>query len=195
MRFAIVIPVAAGLVVFIACETAILSDFYDKGDRNLDYIIVLGAQMRENTPSVIYRYRLETAKEYLEANPHTICVVTGGKGSNESVSEGKGGADWLVKNRISAKRLVIEDSSTDTVQNLQNALKLINAEKEAGKDLRIGVVSNGFHVFRGTHIAKKLTKAGIYGIAASSDPLYLPNNMVRECIGILRDFLRGKLAF
>ncbi len=181
---------AALLVVFISCEAAILSHFFDKGKENLDYIIVLGAQMREDGPSVIYRYRLLKACEYLKDNPDTKCIVTGGMGINENVTEGEGGAEYLVSLGIPSDRIIIEKESEDTSANIRNALDLITEDES---DLEIGIITNGFHVFRGVSIARKNTDAEIYGIAAYQQPQYIPNNLVRECFGILRDLIYRKI--
>ena len=130
-------------------------------------------------------------------SPETICITTGGQGSNESVSEGEGGAAYLVSLGVPANRIMVEHESMTTPENLINALDMIEQGSGSAEDLRIGVITNGFHVFRGVHIAKGLTDANICGIAAYMQPQYIPNNMVRETFGIIRDFLAGgiKLRF
>ena len=93
-----------------------------------------------------------------------------------------------------------ETMSKDTVENIEFALEMI--EEREGKiadksidNLRIGIVTNGFHVFRGIHIAKGLTDADVCGIAAYMQPQYIPNNLVRETFGIIRDFVAGRMKF
>lgn len=197
--------------VFVVCQIGILSHFSDKGEPDLDYIIVLGAQMRNDGPSVIYRYRLEKAREYLAANPDTICITTGGQGNNENISEGRGGADYLLSHGVDKSQLMSETMSRDTADNIRYALELIEEREEKRVDksnidfeknfmddrdnLRIGIVTNGFHVFRGIHIAKGLTDADVCGIAAYMQLQYIPNNMVRETFGIIRDFVAGRMKF
>lgn len=195
IRYASYVFLAITAVVFLVCQVAILSHFSDKGENDLDYIIVLGAQMRDSGPSPAYRYRLERTKEYLDLNNGTLCITTGGKGSNEPVSEGAGGMDYLISHGISPDRITAETKSADTAQNIQNAFKIIE-EKEGNTDnLKIGIVTNGFHVFRGVHIARGLTQAKICGIAAYMQPQYIPNNVARETFGVLRDFMAGRLKF
>ena len=147
--------------------------------------------MRDSGPSVIYRYRLQKAGEYMQENPETICITTGGQGSNESVSEGEGGAEYLISLGVPDSRIMVEHESMTTPENLINALDMIEQENGSTEDLRIGIITNGFHVFRGVHIAKGLTDATVCGIAAYMQPQYIPNNMVRESFGIIRDFLAG----
>lgn len=188
------ILLGTGLSVFLICQICILSHFFDKGEPELDYVIVLGAQMRSTGPSVIYKYRLQKAKEYLDRNPDTICITTGGQGYNETVSEGEGGRDYLVSLGIYPDRILVENSSRDTAENVTNSMEIIRAQSVDENELKIGIITNGFHVFRGVHIARKVTSAEVSGIAAYMQFRFIPNNMVRECFGILRDFFAGRLA-
>ncbi len=187
------IGTAAGIsiAVFIVCQGAIFTHFFDKGTENLDYIIVLGAQMRSSGPSIVYKYRLDKAYEYLMENENTVCIISGGKGTNELQSEGEGGRDYLLSKGLSEDRIIVESKSVDTVGNIRNSFLLI--DEEGSKKLRIGIVTNNFHLYRGMGIAKKVTEDEIYGIAAYMQPLYLPNNMLRETFGIIRDYLNGDL--
>jgi len=180
--------IIVALIVFTVCMTAMLSHFGDKGVKDLDYIVVLGAQMRENGPSIIFKYRLDEAYEYLLDNPETICIVSGGQGGNESVTEGEGGKEYLISKGVEAGRIIAETRAMDTTENIANSFDIIGTTGgESDKLKSIGIVTNNFHVFRGIHLAKKLTEADVYGIAAYTVPWYLPNNMIRECFGIIRD--------
>lgn len=185
--------ITAVVAVFLVCFIAIFSHFFDEGEAGLDYIIVLGAQMRQSGPSVVYRYRLEKAESYLIENEDTVCITTGAQGSNEAISEGAGGRDYLIAKGIKADRIIAEEQSLDTDDNITNALAIIEEREGSTDGMRIGIVTNGFHVFRGVHIAQKLTTAEVYGIAAYMEPQYVPNNVVRECFGILRDLKNGLL--
>ena len=196
------ILLALGILVLVLCQTMILSRFFDKGEPALDYCIVLGAQMRAHGPSVVYRHRLDAAAAYLLENEDTICIVTGGKGTNEVISEGEGGKAYLMGLGIPENRILAETGSVDTVENIENAEKMIRehlAVKKTEKDnLRIGIITNNFHVFRGVRIAEhvfssQLDPVEVTGIAAYTEPLYLPNNMLRETFGILRDMLAGMI--
>ena len=177
--------VALGLAIFIICQGCILMQFFSKGEPRADYIIVLGAQMRDWGPSVVYKARLDSAIEYLNDNPDTKVIVTGGQGANESVSEGEGGKTYLLEQGIAEDRIIVESESLDTDQNISNALNLV----EVTADMKIGIVTNNFHLFRGVMIAKRYTDADVTGIAAFTEYQYLPNNMVRETFGILKDVM------
>ncbi len=197
--------IAVGAITLFVTWGLVCSHFHDKGNKNIDYLIVLGAQVKPSGPSVVLQYRLDTAADYLRDNPDTICIVTGGKSSSEPEPEGDVMARWLIDHRIEKERILIENQAANTVENLQNSLDLISSDAHDDTGISIGIVTNDFHVYRSMMIAKKTcgeAPAGnppvtrIDGIAAPSKPFYLPNNMLRESMGIvkdLKDLLKGNL--
>lgn len=180
--------VAIGLIVLATLCGMVATEFTSGGEKNLDYIIVLGAQVRENGPSVSLRYRLDAAIDYLNENPNTICIVSGGQGKNEPFSEAEGMAEYLLKNGIKKSRIILEDKSTNTVENIMYSKTFMELPYDS-----VGIVTNNFHLFRSTKIAKAQGLNGVCGIAAESTVLYLPNNVLRECLGIVKDWVIGNL--
>ena len=178
------LSVVIGAAVLIMFCSMIAGEFSSAGKQNLDYIIVLGAQVREDGPSVVLRYRLDAAIDYLKENADTICIVSGGQGSNEPFPEAKGMADYLTEQGIEEERILLEDKSTNTAENIKYSKALIQQSYDS-----VGIVTNNFHVFRAVRIAEVQGLEGVCGIAADSNLLYLPNNMLRECCGILKDWI------
>lgn len=172
--------VCVGLLCFVAVEACVISGFGKKGKDDLDYLIVLGAQVRKSGPSRVLKYRLDKAIEYLNENPDTVCIVSGGQGSNEHISEAQGMAEYLIANGISSERILLEDQSVSTAQNISNSKKLM----EEGAS--VGIVTNDFHMFRALQIAKKQGLTNAYGIASESNRLYLLTNMVREFFAMIK---------
>ncbi len=193
IRIICCVAISLILIVTAVCLALMLSCFNDKGIKDLDYIVVLGAQMRDDGPSTIFRYRLDAAYEYLTENPGTICVVSGGKGVNEDASEGEGGRNYLISRGVVPSRVIAENRAMDTSENIAYSLELIEQSESGSDKLKIGIVTNNFHLFRGIHLARKITDNDIYGIAAYTLPWYLPNNMARECFGIVRDLRKMSL--
>lgn len=175
--------VAAGFTAFFIVEGCIISQMHEKGEAELDYIIVLGAQVRESGPSAALKYRLDEAVEYLEDNPKTICIVSGGQGANEPYSEAEGMAQYLKEQGIDASRILLEDKSLNTEQNMEYSKALI---KDGAS---VGIITNDFHLFRAKQIARKYGLDNICGIAAKSTPVYLPNNMLREFLAEIKFLL------
>lgn len=186
------IGVLAGVGIACLCGLLILigSTFSAKGEQQLSYLIVLGAQMKPNGPSVVLEKRLRRAYTYLTENPETLCVLSGGQGSNEPVSEAQGMYEDLVKKGVDPKRLILEDQSTNTVENLRFSRKLIPQEVQ-----KVGIVTSNFHVYRSLRLAKQQGFLDPVGISADSGVYFLPNNVLRECFGIVKDRLYGNLKF
>ena len=105
-----------------------------KPSRDLDTLIVLGAQVNGTKLSNSLKLRLERAKEYLDENPETIAVVSGGKGSGEEISEAEAMYEYLVSQGIDETRLIKEDRSTNTNENLKYSLALL--EEKSNKKPR-----------------------------------------------------------
>ena len=187
-----IVMIAAGLLVVTILSALIAKEFDDVGDDNLDYVIVLGAQLRNNGPSIILKDRLDTAVTYLEAHPGTKCIVSGGQGYNEPTSEAEGMRDYLVEHGIDADRILLEDQSTNTVENIQFSKKILDADSNDSYE-HVGILTNNFHVYRAIGIAKKQGLHGVSGIAAPCHPLYIPNNVLREVLGVLKDKAVGNM--
>ena len=183
-----------------------LSGFGQQGEDDLDYIVVLGAQVYEDHPSVVLQYRLDMACDYLRKNEDTVCIVSGGKGMNEPRAEADVMGEYLESRGVPASRIIREGASLNTTENIVNSMEIIaarsaseSAETAEGNSLpsperaRVGIVTNDFHVFRGVGIARKKGMSNACGIAALSNPWYLPNNLFREALSIAKDFVQGNL--
>ena len=173
-----------GIVTTLVLSMMIFSSFRTEGEKNLDYIVVLGAQVRESGPSVVLRFRLKKAAEYLENNPDTKCIVSGGQGANEPEAEGTAMKKYLIEKGVDEGRIIVEDRSENTSENLEYSAAFLDKENDS-----VGIVTNNFHVLRAVGLAKKQGYKNVCGIAAPSSRRFLPNNMLRECMGLIKDFV------
>ena len=87
--------------------------------KNLDYIIVLGAQVKESGPSVVLRYRLDRAVSYLKENDNTLVIVSGGQGANEKATEASVMKEYLVNNAMQITNDVIGLFQAILAQNVE----------------------------------------------------------------------------
>lgn len=182
------------LLLFFIVEGSIISGMLHKPSKNLDYIIVLGAQVNGDKLSNSLKLRLEKAKEYIEENPGTVAILSGGQGKGENLSEAEAMYRYLEKQGIEKERMIMEDTSTNTNENLRNSLAILDKlEDGKGKQASIGVVTNGFHVYRGVSIGKKQGCTGIEGIPAKSNAFLQLNYLVREFFGVLKDKAVGNM--
>ena len=192
-------------ILFVFVEILIISRFTVTTDEGADYVIVAGAQVNGVHPSVVLQYRLDAAADYLLKYPDVICVVTGGQGYNEVVTEASVMADYLEAKGVQRERIILEDRSTNTAENMRFARRLIEereSRKNAGQgemtksndntdlaDIRVAIVTNNFHLYRSMWIARREGITDITGIAAGSTLPYLPNNLLREFCGMCKDFI------
>ena len=166
------------LISFGTIEGFVASGMRAAGEPGLDYVIVLGAQVHKTRPSLVLKYRLDKAIDYLESNPNTICIVSGGKGANEPFPEAQGMAEYLERHGVAASRIIRESKSEDTRQNIANSRKLMTKRNAS--------VGSDFHVFRAMQIARDQGLANARGIASGSPGDMLVNNMLREFFAELK---------
>ena len=188
IRRTFVILVCMGVMIFVIVEGFIISGFSEKGQPGADYVIVLGAQMKAGGPSKALQYRLDEAIRYLNENPASKVIVSGGQGADEHISEAQGMYEYLVERGIAKERIIKEDRSVNTTQNLAFSAEYLDKEQDS-----VAVVTNNFHVFRAVKIAEKAGYQNVYGIAAKGEPFLKFNNMMREFFGVMKDFLFGNM--
>ena len=159
-----------------------------KVPENLDYLIVLGAHVDGTRLTLALLERTRRALEYLKANPGTKAVLSGGKGKGEKISEARAMYDYLTANGIEGSRLILEDRSVNTKENLSFSL-----EKIGDLSASVGVVTNNFHVFRGVAIGKKCGCRKIYPVPSRYRSWRLIIYIPREILAVIKDKLVGKL--
>ena len=182
--------VAACVAIFLIAECVILGNGVMAPKQNLDAIIVLGARVNGREPSGALRNRIQVAAEYLQANPDTIVIVSGGQGVDEEISEAQCMYENLVALGIDPDRIIMEDQSTDTAENLHFSKALLPEGVET-----VGVVTNNFHIFRALAIARGTGFENVHGIPVATSLLSLPHYLMREFAGVVVDGLKGNLAF
>ena len=131
-------------------------------------VVVLGSKVSGTTPSADLRARIDAAAVYLKANPQAKCVVSGGQGAGELVTEASAMEKGLVLQGIDASRILTEDRSTTTVENLKNSLAVI---KQNGLSSDLAIVTDEYHEFRAGKIAENLG-AKSYAVCAQT-PWYI----------------------
>lgn len=142
--------------------------------------IVLGCMVYDSGPSRMLLDRCDAAYEYLMANPEAKCIATGGQGHNEPMTEAEAIFDILTAKGIEPHRIYLEDTSTDTQENLDNAASII-----AANDLpdTVAIATDGFHQFRAGIYAER---AGLtpYALSAETYLFVFPGYWAREILAV-----------
>lgn len=188
-RLGIVI-LAAALLYCGVLEGFILRDAGGAEDPRCDYVLVLGAGVNGTEPSRTLLARLETAYAYLETYPEARCVVSGGQGGGEDITEALCMYTWLVNRGVDPGRIWMEDKSTSTSENLRFTLNLIEAKTGSRPDT-LAVISSEFHLCRAGCMAADLG-VSMLGVPARTEPLPLRlHYYFREIFGMTYYFLLG----
>lgn len=187
----IVALVCLGLVYFCIVETPIIKNARTDKDPERPYLIVLGAAVYGDQPSLTLVRRLEGARDYLNTYPESAAIVSGGMGQGETVTEGQAMFDWLVANGIDPARVLIEDRATSTMENLQYSFDIIRArgDEPAGN---VAIVSSAYHLYRAKCMAEKLGASDPAGVAAPWGYFFVMlNYFIREAFGVTHLWVFG----
>ena len=139
--------VCFGLVAALITGTIIYRASLGSPDTPCDYIVVLGCGVNGTEPSLSLQNRIDGAYAYLAAHPETICVVSGGQGPGEDMTEAACMKRELIQMGIDPARIWEEDRSTSTKENLAFSLAVIEANSGSRPDT-IGIVSSEYHLYR-----------------------------------------------
>lgn len=181
--------------MLIGAITAHLVVYRYEPDKDKDFIIVLGCGIRKDgTPTPLLRGRLDRALEFARrqeelTGKQPIFVTSGGQGKNEIVSESACMKRYLMEKGVPEERIIEEDKSNDTAQNMRFSKEKIAAVDPAGK---VAYSTTNYHVFRSGLCARRVKMRAV-GMGASTKWYFWPNAAVREFVGLLTEH-RGKQA-
>ena len=188
LKLIIKVIVLVLLILFIIVEFNIISFPYKKHEKNVDYVVLLGSGVSKNGLSLDFRKRIDCAFDYL-INNDSMLVTTGGKGSNEPMAEAKAAYDYLIQKGIDANRIIIEDNSFSTQENLINAKRLIEANGGNVEKDKILIISSAFHLFRANYIASKLGYKNVTCKGSEGVSYLWPYSYTREFFALIKEFI------
>ncbi len=164
-------------------------------DDKAEHVILLGGGIDKdgNLPKSVIS-RVEKTAEYLNANPESICVVTGGKLAWLPFAEAPELKRQLVKRGVNADRILVEDKALDTIQNFQFSCKMLAEYKgvsvEEILETPTAVVTSRFHLRRAERLASRMGFTNIKGIPSPCPAIYVPHDYVREICAYVKLNLR-----
>ena len=180
-----------GLLVVGVTEAIIVKASFGDPEEQVDYVVVLGAKVNANGPSVSLWDRICAAYTYLEEHPDVTAIVSGGQGTDEPITEAECMYRELVELGIDPKRIWIEDEATSTWENINFTLDLIE-EKTGERPTKLGVLSSEYHLFRASLFAKKCGVEEFVGVPAKTSRLSQAiNHFMREVAGVWHYLILG----
>ncbi len=148
-----------------------------------DYLVVLGARLHGERMSLSLVYRVEAALDYLDKNPSTKVIVSGGKGSGEDITEAEAMARFFLSEGINEDRIIMENQSKTTQENLLFSKKYVRDVDS------IVIVSNDFHLFRASMIADRVGYEDVHTLAAKTPLVVVTKLWIREYAAVLKTWV------
>ena len=181
--------ILAGIAVFALLLGQVVGGAKDEIHGDPKVMVILGCQLHDWGPSVMLQDRLDKALAYLEDHPDMTVVVSGGQGANEPTTEAQGMADYLAEHGFPREKIILEDQSHNTDQNLRYSAQRL---KDAGVEVKEGavIVSNGFHLTRAKMLAGRAGFENVSTLAAPSS--HTPTRLkmyIREPLALVKSFV------
>lgn len=178
-----------GMLAFFILLGIVLAGSHDQVSGQPSVMIVLGCQVRPDGPSILLQDRIDEAAAYLLDHPEVTVVASGGQGPDEPMSEARAIRDALVEQGVEEERILLEEASHNTVQNLRYSRVLLE-EEHFDTSGGVIVVSNGFHLARVRMLAARCGFGQVSTLAAPES--HLPSRLamyIREPLALVKSFL------
>lgn len=179
------------LIIVLTIGGLMLHQLKQKPADNIAAIIVPGAGLRGEAVSALLAARLNTAYGLWQKNPQVMLVVCGGQGPNELIPEAEAMARYLLRRGVPEEKIIREDQSTSTRENLELARLLLLQHFELPADApgpRVCVVTSNYHVYRAVRQADQIGYQAS-GLGAPTLWYLLPGDFLRETLAIGRWFI------
>lgn len=191
-RIAAAVVLVLGVAVFGVIEAPIVAAARTDAPDDTEYIVVLGAGLHGDVPSLSLTDRLNAAYDWLSAHPDCVAVVSGGQGPGETMTEGEAMSVWLEAKGIDPERIIVEDKATSTQENLENSFALIR-ERGGEPSGNTAIVTSEYHLYRAKALAANLG-VECYGVAGrTSWPTLALNYFIREGFAVTYYKLTGEI--
>ena len=177
-------------IQFAAAELLLIMNSKSDAETQTDYIVILGAGLNGETPSLSLHERLKAGVEYLRKYPDTYVVVSGGQGRGETITEAEAMRRFLTSNGIDEDRILLESSATSTMENFKYSRRLI--EERTGKPAgKVSFVTNSFHILRSKLLAKR-NGLDAYAISVKTPEQVLVQMYLREYFALIKSLIVDK---
>ena len=155
--------------------------------RDEDVVIVLGCSGKSSICDALNQ-RIKAAARYLDKHPDSVCIACGGNATEFYDSEAEYIAVELAKYGIPKSKIIVENKSKNTNENLQNAKRIIN---EKGLSKSVGIATSEYHQYRAQLLA---SRCGLRAraINAQTTKYMYPTYFTREIIAVVVTWFRKK---
>ena len=156
-------------------------------DKDKDFLIVLGCALKKDgTPTPLLQGRLDRAIDFYNkqkdrTGKELMFITSGGQGADEVIPESSAMKRYLIEHGIPEERIIEENQSTSTYENM-----LYSKDKiwEIDPEGKVAFSTTNYHVFRSGLFARRVKMRAV-GMGADTKWYFWPNAAVREFIGLL----------
>jgi len=152
-----------------------------------DVLIVLGAGLKGEKITPALKERLDTALEYFEKNPEVLIVVSGGKGSQESITEAEAMSKYLVEKGVPEQQVIREDKSTSTAENMKYSKAILDGIFD--RAYKVAFVTNDFHIMRADMLAGRMGFKGATHIHGGLEWYNYVPCYIRETMAMVKSII------
>ena len=177
----------AGYVIFSFMALWLYSLLYQIMPRrkDVDFVIIHGAGLLDGqyvTP--LLAGRADKAREVFDrlTTPDKYLIASGGQGADEKISEAQAIKNYLVEQGVAENRILLEDKSTTTYENLLYSKELMDKRTSTYRAI---FVTNDYHVFRTSIYARQVGLKEAEGVGCRTAAYYWPNAFIREYVAIV----------
>lgn len=178
--------IAISAVSYAITLTVLMLKAMNNYPKQKNTLVIPGCRVKDTRPTRMLRRRLDTAYSYMIKHPDVFCVLSGGQGDDEKISEAEAMYRYMLSKGIPADRLIKEDKSTSTLENISYSMKILN---DLDLPSEITIVTDGFHQYRAQLIARSLNISA-KAISAHTEPRFIFIYWVREWLALTRHFLK-----
>ncbi len=155
----------------------------------VDYVLILGCRLEGATAGRCLEERIQIAVDFLTEHPSAIAVCSGGQGSDETIPEAEAIAAALMENGIPKTRILLEDTSRSTFENLTNTKQILDQHAQ-GRAYRVAIATNNFHIYRARRLANYVGFIDPVMLSAKTPTTLFYQNLLREICSVILSWIR-----
>lgn len=187
LRKTLYIAIITFIISFILIEGIIVYSSKTDNANNVDYLLILGTGLNGKDLSATLQYRMDKGLDFLNKNPNTMVIVSGGQGPNEEITEAAAMKDYLIKNNIDDNKILTEDKSSSTMENLKFSKEII-LKNRGDINSNVMIVTSDFHMFRTKMLAKR-NDIKAYGMICETTISVKINCYIREYFAVIKSVI------
>lgn len=149
-----------------------------------DAVIVLGAALHGETPSLTLKRRLDCAMKYHNQNPDALIIVSGGKGDMEEITEAAAMEKYLLQKNVPQDKIIKEENAASTYENFKYSKDILDRQFDGA--YTAAFITNEYHILRAGMCAEFAELKNTAHYHSNTTLSYLLSGTLRECLAVIK---------